>query len=326
MTGQQTPTIDTVAVIGAGTMGHALALVHALGGCEVALNDVNAGVLARAPGLIDAALDTLCTAGAVSDAAADAARGRIRCTASLQEAAGAADLVVEAVVERAEVKRAVFAALDAVAPDRAILASNTSYLDIFPLIPERRQPRAAIAHWYTPPYLIDLVDIAPGPATRPETVAALQALYLGFGKAPLVFRRLVPGYVANRLQAALNLECLRMIDEGWVDAEAIDTSILHGLVTRLAVLGHMRKMDFTGLEMVRNGIASRSYQPPENTGESPVLDRLIAAGRSGVSAGAGFYDYGTRPVTELLRERDLRLYRAKTQLAEIREETTDDQG
>ena len=237
--------------------GHALALVHALGGCAVALHDVNAEVLGRAPALIDAALATLCEAGAIPAAAFGEARDRIRRTETLDEAAGGADLVVEAVVERARGQAR--GLRRARPPPTAIIASNTSYLDVFPLLPERRQPRAAIAHWYTPPYLIDLVDIAPGPSTTPETVEALRALYAGFGKAPLVFDRLVPGYVANRLQAALNLECLRMIDAGWVTAEAIDSAILNGLVTRLAVLGHMRKMDFTGLEMVRNGLAGRTY-------------------------------------------------------------------
>ena len=189
-----------------------------------------------------------------------------------------------------------------------------SYLDIFPLIPQARQPRAAVAHWYTPPYIVDLVDLAPGPRTNPEVMPALKELYEGFGKAPLVFTHLVPGYIANRLQAALNLECLRMIGEFGISAEDIDFSIRHGLVERLAVLGHMRKMDYTGLEMVRNGIAGRTYQPPVNTGESPVLDRLIEAGRSGVRSGAGFYDYGGTAAEDLFHERDLRLLQLKTQL------------
>jgi len=83
------------------------------------------------------------------------------------------------------------------------------------------------------------------------------------------------------------------------------------------VLGHMKKMDYTGLEMVRNGIASRMYHPPENTGQTPVLDRQISEGRSGIMAGAGFYDYGDTPVQELLRTRDLQLFQLKTQIRKI---------
>ncbi len=305
-------------------MGHALALVHALGGCTVTLHDADAGVLTRAPGLIDAALKTLREGGAVTGADARATRARISPTPGLAAALSGADLVVEAVVEKPEVKRAVFADIDRHAPRDAILASNTSYLDIFPLVPEARRPRTAIAHWYTPPYIVDLVDLVPGPETRAGTVAMLHRLYRGFGKAPLVFERMIPGYIANRLQAALNLECLRMIDAGWVGAEAIDHSIRHGLALRLALLGHMRKMDFTGLEMVRNGLAGGTFDPAPATGRSATLDGLIARGRTGVAAGAGFYDYpGTDPAPHY-RARDLNLLSLKTALADILGEDEDD--
>ncbi len=309
--------IEKVAVIGAGTMGHALALVHALGGCRVMLHDASAEVLAGAPALIATASDTLCEAGTISTYEAEAARNRVLRADAIEQAVANADLIVEAVVEKAEVKRAVFGEIDRFAPASAIIASNTSYLDIFPLIPSSRQENAAIAHWYSPPYIVDLVDIAPGPSTAPRIIEALRALYAGFGKAPLVFDRLVPGYIANRLQAALNLECLRMIDEGWASAADIDFSIRHGLVDRLALLGHMRKMDYTGLEMIRNGLAARTYQPPENTGHSPSLARLIEEGRTGVRTGKGFYDYGEEPVEELLRRRDLGLLRLKAMISGI---------
>ncbi|MDV4145283.1 3-hydroxyacyl-CoA dehydrogenase family protein [Shimia sp. FJ5] len=312
--------IERVAVLGAGTMGYALALVHALGGCHVTLYDHAPEILARAPSLIQTALATLQEAGTESAVSAKAAVERIAYADTLAAAVEAADLVVEAVIEDPEIKRAVFAQVDAHAPAAAILASNTSYLDVFPLIPNARQSRATVAHWYTPPYIVDLVDLAPGPDTDRQVITELRTLYAGFGKVPVVFDTLVPGYVANRLQAALNLECLRMIEEGWATPETIDLSIQHGLVHRLAVLGHMRKMDFTGLVMVRNGIAGRSYQPPENTGETPVLDRLIAAGRSGVRAGAGFFDYGDAPVETLFHERDLKLLRLKALFADLKEE------
>lgn len=314
--------IEQTAVIGAGTMGHALALVHALGGQRVSLHDSSPEVLRSAPALIEAASATLVDAGAVSASDARTALERITYAESLPDAVRDADLVVEAVVEKADVKRIVYDEIDRDAPEHAIIASNTSYLDPFPLIPAARQSRAAIAHWYTPPYIIDLVDLAPGPETAPEVIETLHALYQGFGKAPLVFDRLVPGYIANRLQQALNLECLRMIDEGWVSAEDIDQSIRHGLVHRLAVLGHMKKLDFTGLEMARLGIEGGTYEPPANMLQSPTLDRLIAAGRTGVRAGAGFYDYGDASADALFRERDLKLLRLKAQLKDLEGEDT----
>jgi 3-hydroxybutyryl-CoA dehydrogenase len=313
-------TPPSVAVIGAGTMGHALALVHALGGCRVRLQDVDAAALERAPALIDAALATLVEAGLVEAAQTAAVRDRIETVAELAAAVGEAELVVEAVIEDVEVKRRVFAALDEATPATAIIASNTSHLDVFPLLPEARQARSLIAHWYTPPYVIDLVDLAPGPATTPDVMETMRALYEGFGKAPIVFDSLVPSYVANRLQSAMNLEIFRLLDEGRATARDIDDSIRHGLALRLATLGHLKKTDYTGLEMAQRALANRTYTPPTPTGHSRTLDDLVAAGRTGVMAGAGFYDYGEAAPAELFRRRDLKLLRLKKALQEIERE------
>lgn len=298
-------------------MGHALGLVHALGGCDVTVQDVSPEVLAAAPGLVAAALETLVETGDLRKAEAQAARGRIRYLPDLAEAVAGADLIVEAVVESKAVKQELFVRLDALSPEDAIWASNTSHLDVFPLIPDARQSRAAIAHWYTPPYLIDLVDIAPGPSTDRGVIDLLDRFYRGMGKAPVIFDRLVPGYVANRLQMALNLECLRMIEEGWVGPEEIDRSIRHGLVARMAVLGHMRKMDFTGLQMVQNGLSGAAYRPPRHCAASPVLQDLLDRGRSGVRAGGGFYDYGDQGAERHFRRRDRRIVQMKQALVRI---------
>lgn len=314
--------IKNIGIIGAGTMGHALALVHALGGCTVRLQDVSPEVLKLAPGLIDAASKNLIDAGDIDSSTAESALARIRYVNTIAEAVSDADLVVEAVVEKKEIKIQVFKEIDQSAPADAIIASNTSYLDVFPLVPESRQKNTLIAHWYTPPYIIDLVDIAAGPETSPQILSAVFELYKGFGKEPLLFEQLVPGYIANRLQAALNLECLRMIDEGWVSAEDIDHSVRHGLASRLAILGHIKKMDYTDLRMTQNGIASRMYIPPENKGGSETLSRLIDAGRTGVRAGAGFYDYGDASPEELFRTRDIKLLKLKQAVKAIEEETS----
>ena len=114
------------------------------------------------------------------------------------------------------------------APD-AILASNTSNLDIFPLVPAGLQERTIIAHWYTPPYLCDLVDLCPGPQTDPSAIATVRDMVRAMGKAPVVFKQMVQGYVANRLQAAMQLEVYRLLDEGLVTPKDIDDSVIHGI-------------------------------------------------------------------------------------------------
>ena len=308
--------IRRVAVLGAGTMGHALALVHALGGLDVALQDNSSAALARAPGLIDTALATLIEEGEIEAAAAKQAVARIALTPDPATAVARADLVVEAVLEDEAVKRAVFALVDARAPPHALIASNTSYLDPFPLMPASRAASCAVAHWYTPPYIVDLVDLCAGPGTAPATIAALDALYAGFGKRPVIMKKFIPGYVANRIQAAISLEVFKLLDEGYADAAGIDAAIRHGLALRIPVLGHLMKADFTGLELTQRLLAARVYEPPAPRGGSDTLDALIAAGRTGVLAGAGYFDYGDRPPAELFRERDRRLLALKRHLRE----------
>lgn len=314
--------VKDVAVLGAGTMGHALALVHAIGGLNVRITDKNAETLARAPGLIASALDTLIEAETFDARDRSSVLDRIMPVESLAGAVDGAHLIVEAVIENIDVKRDVYAEVDGIAPQQAILASNTSHLDVFPLIPARRQPNSLIAHWYTPPYICDLVDLAPGPETRPDVIETMRALYAGMGKEPIVFKTMLEGYVANRLQAALNLEVFHLLDEGLVTASDIDRSIRHGLALRFATLGVLRKADFTGLDMMRRAMANKTYAPPPVRGQSPTLEKLMAEGRGGVMSGAGFYDYGDRPADELFRARDIELLELKQALEAIEKKRT----
>ena len=309
-----------IAIIGAGTMGHALALVHALGGCNVRLQDNSDRQLEQAPTLIAAALDTLIAADSISIRAKDTALAHITMTPSLKEAVANAGLIVEAVVENREVKQEVFQQVDEVANDTAIIASNTSHLDVFPLIPARRQSHAMIAHWYTPPYIIDLVDIAAGPETSPAVIDVMQKLYAGFGKKPVVFKKFLPGYIANRLQAALGLEIYHLLDEGLVSAQDIDDSIIHGLSLRMATLGFLKKADFTGIDMIQRAIANKMYTPPPVRDNSEAVDQLMRQGRTGVMAGAGFFDYAGKSAVELLHERDVNLLKLKATLQAIEQQ------
>ncbi|MFO0161938.1 MAG: 3-hydroxyacyl-CoA dehydrogenase family protein, partial [Alphaproteobacteria bacterium] len=196
-----------VAVLGAGTMGHALALVFALGGHQVRLTDNNPETLRRAQGLMEKALATLAEAGEAPEGWTSAHLAQaITRHEDLRECVDGAELIVEAVVENPDIKRKLYAELDRLAPADAIIASNTSYLDIFPLMPAARQRKTLIAHWYTPPYLVDLVDIVAGPETDPAAVEMVRKLCADMGKKPIVMRKFIPGYIANRIQSAIGLE------------------------------------------------------------------------------------------------------------------------
>jgi 3-hydroxybutyryl-CoA dehydrogenase len=307
-----------VAVVGAGLMGHALALVFALGGHQVSLTDNNPETLQRAPGLMATALATL-SAAAEADGTWNQKRlsKAVTCIPSLAGTVEGATLVVEAVVERPDVKRALYAQLETMMEPDAILASNTSNLDIFPLVPEGLKPRTIIAHWYTPPYLCDLVDLCPGPGTKPGVVETVRDIVAAMGKAPVVFKQMVQGYVANRLQAAMQLEVYRLLDEGLVTPKDIDDSVLHGLALRIPILGIMAKADFTGLSLMQQGMKNRSYTPPVPRDHSETLDALIAEGRTGAMAGKGYFDWGDRTPEELFQERDRKLLALKQALRAI---------
>lgn len=306
-----------VAVLGAGTMGHALALVYALGGNQVRLTDTSMSMLEKSGGLMETALASLVRHGeAPPGCTAEWLRGQVSRVATLAEAVEEADLIVEAIVENPDAKRALFAEMDRHAPAKSVIASNTSYLDPFPLIPEGRQQRSIIMHWYTPPYLVDLVDIVGGPRCDPDVVAWAAEVCTAMGKVPLVMKTFVPGYIANRIQSAIAAEVYRLIDDGVATAEEIDTAIVHGLALRIPVVGVMAKADFTGLPLLQHALRNGTYQPPPPRENSATLDRLVAEGRTGVMAGAGYYDW-PKDTERLFAARDRRLMALKRALREI---------
>ncbi|WP_431281947.1 3-hydroxyacyl-CoA dehydrogenase family protein [Humitalea sp. 24SJ18S-53] len=305
-----------IAVIGAGTMGHALALVFGIGGHRVRLTDSHLPTLERAPALIDAARKTLVAAGETQFTAETLAEA-LTIHTSLADTLVEAEWIVEAIIEQPEAKRALFAEIDALAPMEAIIASNTSYLDPFPLIPERRQARAMVQHWYAPPYLVDLVDIVAGPQCPPELIEQARAMIAALGKHPVVMKRFIPGYIANRIQAAISAEVFHLLDGGYAEPADIDAAIVHGLALRLPILGHLAKADFTGLGIARDALRNQMVPAPPRKDHSPALDTLLAAGRTGVRAGAGWYDWSSRSPEEWFQDRDRRLLALKRALREI---------
>ena len=307
-----------VAILGAGLMGHALALVYALGGHQVRLTDNDPGTLERSGALMEKALATLREAGEVEAAWTNARlHAAVTRVASLADTLKEAELIVEAVYEEPEAKRALYAEVDALAPMEAIIASNTSRLDIFPLVPQRRQARTLIAHWYTPPYLVDLCDVVGSERTDPAVIETVRDVVAAMGKMPVVMKRFIPGYIANNIQAAIGLEVNRLLDEGYATPADIDNAIIYGLALRIPVVGVMAKADFTGLMLMQSELTNRSYQPPPVRGFSTTLDKLIAEGRTGVISGKGYFDWGGRSAEELLAERDRKLLALKRTLREI---------
>jgi 3-hydroxybutyryl-CoA dehydrogenase len=262
------------------------------------------------------------------EASLEAARTRlgeraaqVRLTTDAHEALGGAELVVETIVEEAEAKRAVLARAEEVAPD-AILTTNTSSLPLAALADVLRKPeRFAGLHWLNPPELVELVEVVGGERTAPETLEALAGWMEQLGKAPVIVRRDVPGFVANRLQYALLREAYALVDAGVCSFADVDRAVTHGLGARWAAIGPFETMDLAGLD-VHAAVAANLWPELMNDREpSPTIARALETGALGVKSGRGLRgDYGPAAAAALVDRRD-RVLRGMRELREGARET-----
>lgn len=302
--------IKKIVVVGAGTMGHSIAQVFAQCGYQVSLVDREEEILKRAMVLIESNLDTLVVNGLVDGKDVPDIIGRIRTITSLEEGAKGSDLAVEAVFENPEVKKKVFSDLDRFCPERAILTSNTSTLDIYSFVETGRPEKVVIAHWFAPPHIIPLVEVVKGERTSMETVELVMQVMRRLGKRPVFIKQFMPSFIVNRIQLAIYKAVFEMLDNGWATPEEIDIAIKASLGIRLPIVGVAQTWDFTGLDLVKaigdlQGIPSRT------------VDALVAKGHLGAKTGRGLYDYKGRSLEEVLRKRDNMYLKMVTYLDKI---------
>ncbi|HEX2137755.1 MAG TPA: 3-hydroxyacyl-CoA dehydrogenase [Microvirga sp.] len=225
-----------VAVVGAGLIGRSWAIVFARAGWEVRLTDPDAGAVDNAPRLIREALQELATHGLVADPGA--AAERVVALRSLAEVVDGVDLVQENGPEVVETKRSIFAELDRLAPEHAILASSTSAIVASAFTAELPgRARCLVAHPVNPPHLVPLVELCGAPWTAPDAVERARTIYEGVEQVPIVVRREVEGFVLNRLQGALLTEAFRLVGEGVVSPQDLDKTLRDGLGLRWSFLG-----------------------------------------------------------------------------------------
>lgn len=230
------------AIIGTGLIGQAWAIVFARQGWQVRLYDVNAAMLAEAGALIRRQLDELQAHGLLRDAAAAAAR--IEVAASLPEALAGARYIQENSPERLDLKRELFAQLDAAAEPDAIIGSSTSSIPASEFtegLPGRH--RCLVAHPVNPPYLIPVVELCPAPWTSEAAMRAARDIMLDIGQKPVTMRREIEGFILNRLQGALLHEAFRLAAAGIASAEDIDTTVKDGLGLRWSFMGPFETID-----------------------------------------------------------------------------------
>ncbi|HQR10714.1 MAG TPA: 3-hydroxyacyl-CoA dehydrogenase [Casimicrobiaceae bacterium] len=232
----------SVAVIGAGLIGRAWAMVFARAGWRVRITDNAPVTLAASRVFIAASLSEQAGHGLVGDP--DAALGRISFVAGLPDAVAGVDWVQENLPEVVEVKREVFAALDRLAPPGAVLASSTSAITASRFTESLAgRARCLVAHPVNPPHLVPVVELCGAPWTSQETLERARQVYAGVGQVPIVVRRELDGFILNRLQGALLSEAMRLVGEGYVSAEDLDKTVRDGLGLRWSFMGPLATIE-----------------------------------------------------------------------------------
>ena len=295
--------IHRIGVVGAGLMGHGVALSFAVHGYDVHLWARGQDRLDQALQNIRSGLQLLQQLGQVNSEQAEAAVLRIRSGVALEELATEVDLVVEAVSENLTVKQELFGVLDRTCPPHAILASTTSSILPSALASAtRRRDRVLVTHYFNPPALVPLVEVVRGPETSDTVAETVCDVLRATGKRPAVVQKEVPGFIGNRLQAALVREALSLVEHGIATPEDVDTVIKYSFGRRLAVAGAFEVGDLAGLDVYLN-VASILFPAIESSIEVPsVLLEKVERGELGVKAGRGFYEW-TLEAAAALRER-----------------------
>lgn len=235
--------MQKIAVIGAGLIGRAWAIVFARAGHPVALHDADAGALEANLAVLDRSLEDLKTAGLLKERPMDV-RLRIHAAGSLEDALQGAVHVQENIRETLGAKRELFLRMDALAAPSAILASSTSTIPASQITePLKGRARCLVAHPVNPPHLVPLVELSPAPWTAPETVERTRALMQAAGQVPILVKKEIQGFILNRLQHALVGEALRLFEDGYASAEDIDKCIRDGLGLRWSFMGPFETID-----------------------------------------------------------------------------------
>ncbi|MDE1857665.1 MAG: 3-hydroxyacyl-CoA dehydrogenase/enoyl-CoA hydratase family protein [Thaumarchaeota archaeon] len=279
-----------VAVVGAGDMGHGIAELFAVSGYEVTLMDKFPQALEKARGRVSASLARLVERGRLTKEQADAAFGRMRFSGDMKSSVAEASLVVEAVPESKDLKKAVFRELDALAPSEAVLASNTSNIRISDLAAATSHPGRVVGmHFFNPPMVMKLVEVIPGERTDPAVTKRAMEISGKIGRTPVRVLRDTPGFIVNRINAADTLFFCLLLDKGVASPPEIDTYARgQGLP-----MGPYELIDFVGVDIGADSLAYFASALSPEYGKGVTFGRMAKEGRLGKKTGKGFYDWSS---------------------------------
>ena len=295
--------VERIGIVGAGLMGHGIALQFALCGYHVMLNDVEEGRLSEAMENVEKNLEVLSDLGLADQEDGTKVTSRIHTNTSLEESMAEVDFVVEAVFEDMPLKLQVFEALDRCCPERTVLTSNTSSFMTSQLAPATNRPgKVLVANWWNPPYLLPLIEVVRGPETSDEALDITTGLFRKIGKRPVVLQKESLGFIGNRMQFALLREALSIVSQGIASPEDVDAVVTSSFGRRLAVAGPLEVFDMAGWDTILH-IIDQLFPVIDSTEDSPALIKdMVERGDFGVKSGKGFYNWDDESVSAL-RER-----------------------
>jgi 3-hydroxyacyl-CoA dehydrogenase len=300
--------IKKIAVIGAGTMGHGIAQVCAGAGFKVYLRDTEETILQKAMERISLNLDEFIHEGLTTKEKAKSLKSYITPLADLKSTVSDADLIFEAVPELMDLKKTLWREICELAPEHAILATNTSSFSISEIASvTEREDKFVGGHWMLPPHIRPLAEIVRGTGTSEETIAFMKEFYKSVGKVAIVCKD-SPGFIVNRLQTAVLSEAIDLVEKGICGMEDVDLVWTHHLGQRYCFEGPFQFMDRAGIdtwhsifEYLYNNLREEKYKPPH------IMKQKMGEGAVGLKSGKGFYDYTGESIADIIDERDKKL-------------------
>jgi 3-hydroxybutyryl-CoA dehydrogenase len=297
--------IKKVAIIGSGVMGSGIAQSFAVSGYFVTINDIKEELLYHAQNRISENLSLLIEEGALTDREKQGALANITYNADLEGAVRDADFIIEAIPEVIELKLNLYQQLEEMIKPDAIVASNTSTFPISQLMEKASfADRMVITHFFNPGHLVPLVEIVQHEETKPEIVKTTMDLMRKIGKSPILLKKEIAGFIANRLQTALMREAFYLLKEGVADAEDIDTAITAGPGFRWAFTGPIEIADFGGLDTWQRVFDNVSPVLDQRKEAPDLIRDLVAKGKLGTKSGEGIFTYEESTVSQKINERD----------------------
>ncbi len=303
--------IDNIAVLGTGNMGPGIALQFARAGYQVTIWGPDDRFKEEGIANFRRNVEDMVREGFMDEAEAASVHGLCRVTDDLEEAAGKARFIVEAIPEVLELKQDMYQRLESVCDRDTVIASNTSTLLPTPLSEKmKHKERLLVAHFWNPAHLAPLVEVCGSPETLPEVIETTMGILKKIGNQPVLMRKEILGFLGNRIMHAMNREALSLISAGVCDAEDIDMVVNASFGPRFANLGPMEYLDFSGLDLIKN-IQGYLYGDLDNTpGVLPVVDRLVEEGNLGLKTGKGLFDWSKKE-NHIRENRDKEFIRRK---------------